>query len=102
MPKKPPSWDQPTLFPFNADDRPKAPNPVNSPPKGDHHAVQDHSPRTSQRTDGVARATTADAPAPPNPGNLRARTEGQPRDLERDSRPGEAGQRPKPDSERGA
>jgi hypothetical protein len=100
MPRKPPSWDQPTLFPFNPDDSPKPPKPLNSSTNGDNDAVQDHSPRTSEGTDAVARAAAADTQARADAGNLRQGTQGQPRKLDGDAFPGETGQRPEPDRER--
>src|SRR5262249_13200302 len=84
MAKKPPPWDQPTLFPLNPTDSPTPEKPVNSTTNGDDHAVQDHSSRTSERTDGAARAATPDPQALADDGNLRTRTEGQPRNLDGD------------------
>src|SRR5580693_8244818 len=101
MPRKPPAWDQPTLFPFNPDDSPKPPKPLNSTPKvGDDDATQDHSPRTSEGTDAVARAAAPDTQTLADAGNLRQGTEGQPRKLDGDAFAGEVGQRPEPDRER--
>src|SRR6266545_1807047 len=86
MPRKPPPGDQPTLFPLDPDDSPEPEKPLNSPSNGDHHAVQDHSPRNAERTDGAARTATADPPPHADNGDLREGTEGQPRDLEGDAR----------------
>src|SRR6185503_12615744 len=82
MPKRPPDWRQPTLFPFNNDDSPKPANPVSSPSEGDDHAVQNHSSRTPAIPDGAARATAADTPAETHARNLREGTEGESRSLE--------------------
>src|SRR5580692_4055605 len=90
MRKRPP--DQPSLF----DDSPEPPNPVII-PQGDHHAVQDHSPRTTPGTDGATRTVTPHPPTPADNGDLRSRTEGQPRDVEGDTGGSEAGQRSEPD-----
>jgi hypothetical protein len=101
MPRKPPSWDQPTLFPFNPDDSLKPPKPLNSPPKGDNYAVQDDRPGTHATTaaDGGRPAEKPEAAS--DTGDLRSRAEGQPRKLAGDPLGGEAGQRPEPDRERG-
>jgi N12 class adenine-specific DNA methylase len=100
MPKKPPSWNQSTLFPFEPGDPPEPPPPASSAAKGGNHAVQDHRPRTAEGADGVARATASDAEAPADAGDLRPGIEGRPRSLEGRPLPGEAGQRPEPDRER--
>ncbi len=104
MRKRPPSWDQPTLFPIPSADstEPTHPtHPENSKSNGDDHAVQDHSSRTSERTDGVARTASADAQAPADIGNLLTRTEGESRDLEEDAVPVEPRQSSEPNQERG-
>src|SRR6185312_4745118 len=93
MPKKPPPPHQPSLF----GDSLEPPNPVSSPHEGDNHAIQDHSPRTLEGPEGPARTAAADAQAPADPGNLLARTEGQPRDVEGDANQGESRQRSDPD-----
>src|SRR6266568_5462975 len=103
MARKPPDWRQPSLFPpdpatglssAKAGDAGQAPANTPEPQdhstshlEGDHHAVQDPSPRTSEGTDGSTRTVSADAEAPADPGNLRPGTEDQPRSLEGDSHP---------------
>src|SRR5271156_5075227 len=97
MRKKPPSWDQPTLFPLNPKDSAKPQNPVNSVTTGDDHAVQNHSSRTTQGTEGTPRAATPDPQAPADDGDLRSRTESPPRALEGDAGNGDPGKRSQPD-----
>src|SRR5579872_5036840 len=102
MPKKPPSWDQPTLFPLQFDNSHEPKNDVTSPVKGDDDAVHDHSSRTPATTDGVARATAADAPAPADDRSLRQGTEGQPRRVEGNALTGTPRQPSDPDRQRSA
>src|SRR5436309_2891805 len=101
MPKKPPTWDQSSsLFPITPDDSREPPHPLTATRNGDTDAVQDHSPRTPEGKDGVARSTASNAPAPADGGDLGREAEDQPRHLEGDARPGESGQPREPDRER--
>src|SRR5579859_2017174 len=100
MPRKPPSGDQPTLFPLDLGDSHGPANVVISPVKGDDNAVQDDSSRTAATTDGVARAAAADTQAPAGHRDLRQRIEGQPRTLEGNVRPDETRQPPESDRQR--
>src|SRR5436309_2143759 len=59
MPRKPPSGDQPTLFPLDTDDSPEPEKPLHSTANGDHHAVQDDHSRTPATAPGTARTATA-------------------------------------------
>jgi hypothetical protein len=72
MRRKPPTWDQPTLFPIKYTDSPEPANPVISTIEGDDNALQDNRSRTLAGADGVARTTAADAPASADTGNLLA------------------------------
>src|SRR5579864_9530875 len=102
MPRKPPDWHQPSLFPTDPDQSPEPQNQSHPNPEGEQHAVQDYRPRTP------ATETTDTRPAPEGPeaaagsGDVRAGAEDQARSLEGNAGPGEAGQRPEPDRVRGA
>ena len=99
MRKKPPFWRQPSLFPLNPDDSRKPPSAVQSTHEGEKHAVQNDSPRTPKNADGVARTSTDHTTIVADAGVLCPTIEGQPRNLEGNSLPGEAGQRPEPDQQ---
>src|SRR5438132_9609245 len=110
MARKPPDWRQPSLFPPDpatsaGQAPPNTPEPqdnITQESNGDQHALQDHSPRTPATTAGDARPSAEGTQAADNDGVLRQGAEGEPRSLEGNSRPTEAGQRPEPDQERGA
>jgi hypothetical protein len=96
-------WGQyPSLFEFDSDPALVPENRVSHATEGDQHAVQDHSPGTSEGKPGVARRTASDAPAAADAGNLGEGTKGRPRELEADARQGEAGERAEPARERGS
>src|SRR6266851_9640447 len=109
MARKPPDWHQPSLFPPDpatsarqAPADPPEPNDnATQQSNGDHHALQDDHPRTSATTAGDARAAAQGSQAADNPGVLCEGAEDQPRSLEGNARPTEAGQRPERDRERG-
>src|SRR3984957_3728190 len=88
MARKPPDWRQPTLFPPDPDLKPE-PKDNATPTEGDDHAVQDHRFRTPAGTQ-----------APDDNGTPRQGAEDQPRGVEASAVPGQAGERPEPDSER--
>ena len=102
MVKKRHSGQYPSLFEFDPDPALVPDNRVSHATEGDPHAVQNHSPGTSEGKDGVLPTTASGAQAPGGAGNLGNGTEGQPRQLEADARGGEAGQRIEPDRERGS
>src|SRR5438445_11000836 len=102
MARKPPDWHQPSLFPADPDQSPEPENQLHSNQQGDSHAVQDHRSRTPATEAADARPAPEGTQAANDYGDVRARTEDQPRSVERDARPAEAGQRPEPDRVRGA
>src|SRR5438128_1644235 len=97
MARKPPDWQQPSLFPTDPDKSPEPENQSHPNPEGEQHAVQDNRSRTPATT------TTDTRPAPEGPeavtdsGDVREGAEDQSRSLEGNARSGEAGQRPEPD-----
>src|SRR5580765_2949091 len=102
MARKPPDWHQPSLFPTDPDKSPEPENLLHSKEEGDHHAVQDNRSRTPATTTADTRPATEGAEAAADSGNVREGVEDQPRRLEGNAAPGEAGQRPEPDRVRGA
>src|ERR1035441_10691716 len=100
MARKPPDRRQLPLFPPNPADSLEPQDKLSYKQEGDHNAVQDDHPRTPATTTGDARPAPQEPEAAPDTGNLRARAEDQPRNLDRNSLPGEIGQRPEPDRER--
>src|SRR4051812_32120234 len=109
MARKPPDWRQPSLFPPDPGSSPEqapadTPEPqdpsTRHPEGGNHHEVQNDSPRTAATTAPDAGAAPQETQAPFDPGTLRPRAEDQPRSLEGTPLPDEAGQRPEPDRER--
>src|SRR5579872_7310198 len=102
MPKKPPSWKPPSLFPDDVDESLQHTEPVPLSEKGDPNAVQDHRASPPGAAPGDIRpASQAEAGAADN-GALRPRTEEPAPGLEGNAHAGDTGQRPEPDRERGA
>src|ERR1019366_1114599 len=94
MVRKPPERRQLSLFPPNPADSLEPQDKLSYKQEGDHNAVQDDHPRTPATTTGDARPAPQEPEAAPDTGTLRARAEDQPRNLDRNSLPGETGQRP--------
>src|SRR5580700_8671696 len=102
MPKKPPGWRQPPLFPTDPGDSPEPHQSANIVHhEGGDHALQNHHSGNAGTATQDARGTPAEPEAASDAGVLRQRTEGQPRRLEGPPPGGEAGQRAEPDRERG-
>src|SRR5262245_17232687 len=97
MPKKPPTWDQPTLFPDDPDDATRPTNSITTTDEGDQHALQDYRSRTPATATGDARATSEATEAASGNGTVREGFEDQSRSLEGNAQPGATGQRPQPD-----
>src|SRR6516165_643910 len=95
-----PSTYQP-LLPFpDPDDTPTPDDNITAHAEGDHHAIQDDSARTPPAEPGAARAAAPGAEAVGHGEPPGDRAEGPTPGLEGAAVPGEAGQRPEPDSKR--
>src|SRR6516225_2425849 len=101
MPKKPPTWDQPTLFPLNPNDVIKPEKAVSSTNNGDDHAIQNDRARNAEGPEGTPRAAPPDPQANADDGAVRPRTEGEPRAVEGDPGSPAAGERSGTNRERG-
>src|SRR5262245_46704743 len=97
MPKRPPSWNQPTLFSDGLDDATRQPNPTTTSDEGNRQAIQDNRSRTVATATADVRPDPEEPQAPPDNGAVSQGTEDQPRGLDAPAGATEAGNRPGPD-----
>src|SRR5947209_5327620 len=91
MARKPPDWQQPSLFPSDGPPRQPTDQPLEL--YGDDYAVQNDGPRAIAGTSADARPAQAGEEAAGDDGSLRQGAESQPPGLDRDAGPDAAGQR---------
>src|SRR5438552_19207721 len=100
MARKPPDWQQPSLFPPDPADPTEPQDNATRKSQGDQHALQDHHSRASATTTADARAASAATEAAVGSGTLRQGAEEQPPSLEATPDADQATQRQESDRQR--